>query len=72
MNNDTFGIIGMKERVVNLEGDISIQSMPAKGTTITIQIPLLDWPCVKLEKEVYIAKISFPVKVIENRYYIAV
>ena len=40
--NDTFGIIGMKERVAILEGDISISSKFQEGTTIMVQVPLLD------------------------------
>ena len=40
--NDAFGIIGMKERVAILEGDISISSKFQEGTTIMVQVPLLD------------------------------
>ncbi|MEK3888054.1 sensor histidine kinase [Bacillus sp. FSL K6-3431] len=40
--NDSFGLLGMKERVVILEGEITIDSNPGSGTVITIKIPLLD------------------------------
>lgn len=37
-----FGIIGMKERIVILEGELAIQSAVGAGTKIVIQIPLID------------------------------
>ncbi len=37
----TFGILGMKERVAFLEGSFSIVTQPGKGTIICVQIPLL-------------------------------
>ncbi|WP_132746709.1 sensor histidine kinase [Scopulibacillus darangshiensis] len=38
---NTFGLIGMKERVELLEGKIAIQSNVKNGTLIVIQIPIL-------------------------------
>jgi len=38
---DSFGLIGMKERAEVLEGKIGITSRPNHGTTILIQIPIL-------------------------------
>ncbi|KAB2336777.1 histidine kinase [Cytobacillus depressus] len=38
--NDSFGIMGMRERVELLEGRISIDSIVGKGTMILIQVPL--------------------------------
>lgn len=38
--DNSFGILGMKERVDMLEGRIDIQSDPKEGTTIIAQIPL--------------------------------
>ncbi|MBS4200412.1 sensor histidine kinase [Bacillus sp. FJAT-49732] len=38
----SFGLIGMNERIVILEGVLSIESSPATGTAIKMQIPLLD------------------------------
>lgn len=35
----SFGLIGMRERVLHLKGKLTIQSMPNKGTTIKIQLP---------------------------------
>lgn len=37
---DSFGIVGMKERVKLLNGEISIHSKIRKGTLVIIQIPL--------------------------------
>jgi len=39
---NTFGLIGMKERTEVLEGKMDIRSAPNKGTTILIQIPILE------------------------------
>ncbi|MCF6410138.1 sensor histidine kinase [Pseudalkalibacillus salsuginis] len=38
--DQSFGIIGMKERVDLLDGTIQIESTPGKGTMIFIQLPL--------------------------------
>ncbi|PAQ13002.1 sensor histidine kinase [Bacillus sp. FJAT-42315] len=38
----SFGIIGMKERLELLEGELSIQSKPNKGTVVMISIPILE------------------------------
>ncbi|MED4474724.1 sensor histidine kinase [Oceanobacillus caeni] len=38
----SFGLIGMKERVENLQGELSIQSEIGKGTVITIRVPYND------------------------------
>lgn len=40
--NDSFGLIGMKERVDLLEGQITIDSKKGAGTIVMIQIPILD------------------------------
>ena len=40
--NDSFGLIGMKERVDLLEGQITIDSKKGAGTLVMIQIPILD------------------------------
>ncbi|MFA5317038.1 MAG: PAS domain S-box protein [Dehalococcoidales bacterium] len=37
----SFGIIGMRERVRALRGEITIRGIPGKGTTVTVTIPLL-------------------------------
>jgi two-component system, NarL family, sensor histidine kinase DegS len=39
---ESFGIIGMKERVELLNGEISIDSKVGKGTTVLIRVPLED------------------------------
>ncbi|MBS4223210.1 sensor histidine kinase [Lederbergia citrea] len=38
----SFGLIGMQERIVILEGSISFESKPGLGTAVKIQIPLMD------------------------------
>jgi PAS domain S-box-containing protein len=35
----TFGILGMKERVISLGGIFTLDSRPSKGTTITVSLP---------------------------------
>jgi two-component system, NarL family, sensor histidine kinase DegS len=37
---ESFGLIGMKERVDLLDGDIAIDSKLGRGTTVTIRVPL--------------------------------
>ncbi|CAM4000783.1 sensor histidine kinase [Alkalicoccus chagannorensis] len=37
---NSFGLVGMKERINMLEGKISIDSTPGKGTIILVQIPI--------------------------------
>jgi len=39
-HSKSFGIVGMKERVVLLGGFINFQGTPQKGTVITVQVPL--------------------------------
>ncbi|MBP2241969.1 two-component system sensor histidine kinase DegS [Cytobacillus eiseniae] len=39
-NKDSFGLIGMKERVELLEGELSIDSKIGKGTIVLIQVPI--------------------------------
>jgi two-component system CheB/CheR fusion protein len=34
------GIIGMRERVVLVDGELSIESVPGKGTTVFVRVPL--------------------------------
>ena len=38
-DNDSFGLLGMRERVQLLAGEININSAPGKGTEISITIP---------------------------------
>ena len=37
---NSFGLVGMKERVSMLGGELRIDSAPGKGTTLTISMPL--------------------------------
>lgn len=36
----SFGLLGLKERVFLLHGNVEIQGVPDKGTTVTVRIPL--------------------------------
>jgi PAS domain S-box-containing protein len=38
-NKESFGILGMRERVASLQGEVVIESRPGKGTSIRISIP---------------------------------
>jgi two-component system sensor histidine kinase DegS len=38
-NNQSFGIFGMKERVLSLNGKFQLESSPEKGTKIVITLP---------------------------------
>ena len=40
LKTTSFGLLGLKERVFLLQGDVEIQGVPNKGTTITVRIPL--------------------------------
>lgn len=40
--HQSFGLIGMKERIAILEGELAIDSVANKGTAIKIKIPLLE------------------------------
>ncbi|MBO0994670.1 sensor histidine kinase [Bacillus sp. SD088] len=43
INKDgSFGLIGMKERVTILDGELKIESAPDKGTMIHIKVPVLE------------------------------
>ncbi len=35
----SFGILGMKERILSLEGNFDLETSPGKGTKITIRVP---------------------------------
>jgi signal transduction histidine kinase len=37
-----FGLVGMRERVSELKGQLDIQSVLGQGTTINLQVPLMD------------------------------
>jgi PAS domain S-box-containing protein len=39
-NPKAFGIIGMRERARSWEGEVKINSMPGKGTTVEVNIPI--------------------------------
>jgi hypothetical protein len=40
--SNSFGLIGIKERVSSLGGQVTIGSVHAKGTALTISIPIVD------------------------------
>jgi two-component system, NarL family, sensor histidine kinase DegS len=37
---NSFGLLGMMERVALLGGAFDVQSLPSKGTKVTVQLPL--------------------------------
>lgn len=39
-NKQSFGILGMKERVLSLKGDFELSSDPGNGTRISVRIPI--------------------------------
>jgi signal transduction histidine kinase len=38
--NGHFGLLGISERVKRLNGQVTIESLPASGTTVRVEIPL--------------------------------
>ena len=38
--DDHFGLVGMRERVVSVNGALDIKSKPGAGTHVTVEIPL--------------------------------
>jgi len=36
----SFGIIGMRERIVGMKGNITIKGLPGKGTTVHLKVPV--------------------------------
>jgi len=41
-NKAGFGLIGIRERTIMMNGECSIQSSPGEGTTVTVSVPLLN------------------------------
>ena len=42
VNPKSIGILGMKERVLVLGGDLKIRGIPKKGTIVSVKLPLID------------------------------
>jgi signal transduction histidine kinase len=40
LSEQHFGLVGIRERLEHLQGDLSIESIPGKGTHIVASIPL--------------------------------
>jgi signal transduction histidine kinase len=40
--NKRLGLLGMRERLQMVRGNITIESAPGKGTTFQAQVPLVD------------------------------
>ena len=38
----SFGVVGMRERVLMLGGTLSLHSIPGEGTTLTVRVPLVE------------------------------
>ena len=39
----SLGLLGMRERMMLIGGDIALQSVPGEGTTITVRVPSSQW-----------------------------
>jgi signal transduction histidine kinase len=37
---DHYGLKGLEERAASIQGDLSVESAPGKGTVITLSVPL--------------------------------
>ena len=37
----SFGLVGMRERVLMLGGTLSLHSVPGEGTTLNVRVPLV-------------------------------
>ena len=40
VHTKTLGVLGMKERTMMMKGEFNIDSVPKKGTTVTVRVPL--------------------------------
>ena len=38
----SFGLVGMRERVLMLGGTLALHSVPGEGTTLTVRVPLVE------------------------------
>ena len=36
----SFGLVGMRERVLMMGGTLSVHSVPGEGTTLSVRVPL--------------------------------
>jgi signal transduction histidine kinase len=41
--HDGFGLLGIEERVESMGGGLTVQSVPEKGTTISVVLPLVKY-----------------------------
>ncbi|MDO9079991.1 MAG: hypothetical protein Q7U44_04265, partial [Desulfuromonadales bacterium] len=41
-NHQRYGLLGMRERIAELGGDFSVVSNPAEGTTVRVQLSLVN------------------------------
>lgn len=39
-NRDSFGLMGIRERILLWDGELTVKGSPGKGTTLTVKIPL--------------------------------
>ena len=44
--SDGFGLLGMRDRVARMGGQLTIQSAPGEGTAVSIAIPIADQSAV--------------------------
>jgi signal transduction histidine kinase len=45
---DGFGLLGIKERVESMGGELTIQSAPENGTAILVFLPLMKYPLLQV------------------------
>lgn len=50
--NDGIGMMGMRERAEHLNGKLDVRSVPGKGTTISVRIPLKQAPDSRVAEKV--------------------
>jgi signal transduction histidine kinase len=50
--NDGIGMMGMRERAEHLNGTLEVQSVPGKGTAISVRIPLKEAPDSRVAEKV--------------------
>ena len=45
---DGFGLLGIKERVESMGGELTVQSAPENGTAILVFLPLMKYPLLQV------------------------
>jgi signal transduction histidine kinase len=45
---DGFGLLGIKERIESMGGELTVQSAPENGTAILVFLPLMKYPLLQV------------------------